>query len=355
VLSGLVHASGLRLDLPLAAGAPLRSRARGVMDGRPTHRVLVIGAQGVVGELTARAFAAAGWSVREGARRPAPGQVAIDLDSRESIAAAVTPEELVVNTVPHPELRVERHVLEHGGTLINMSALPAAAGRSLRAVSGAARGTVLMNAGLAPGVTTIVAADLLRCHPDAGEIEIVFTLSMTGARGPASAEFIRRGLTTVARHRTAMVPLPEPFGERCCLGFGEGDAGWLGGIAEGRVVRQYICVAEQPIHQRLLELNAAAAMHELPTGVIGAQSPGTRGDEPVAHWIAAVREGRRLGARTVECQGDFLHAARSVVVFAEALLSGGQRSGCFDPEEICALSAVRDKLRAAGITIVERA
>jgi hypothetical protein len=325
------------------------------MDGRRTNRVLVIGAQGVVGTLTARAFATAGWMVREGARRPRAGQIEIDLDSAQSIAAAVTGDELVVNTVPHPGLLVERHVLERGGTLINVSALPASAGRSLRAVAGAARGTVLMNAGLAPGVTTIVAADLLCENPNAGELEIVFTVSATAPRGPASAEFINRGLTTIARHRTAIVPLPQPFGQRRCLGFGEGDAGWLGGIAEGRVVRQYICITEEPIHEQLLELNASGALNQLPRELIGARSPSAHGapsDEPVAHWVAAVRDGRRLSARTVECRGDFLHAARSTTLFADALLRRRQPPGCFDPEEICTLHDLQVELLAAGITIV---
>ena len=82
------------------------------MERRRTNRVLVIGAQGVMGTLTAGAFATAGWTVRAGARRPGPGQVPIDLDSAQSIAAAFTEDELVVNTVPHPELLAERHVLE---------------------------------------------------------------------------------------------------------------------------------------------------------------------------------------------------------------------------------------------------
>jgi hypothetical protein len=324
------------------------------MERRRTNRVLVIGAQGVMGMLTADAFAAAGWTVRAGARRPGPGQVQIDLDSARSIAAAVTDDELVVNAVPHPGLLAERHILEHGGTLINVSALPASAGRSLRAVSGGARGTVLMNAGLAPGVTTIVAADLLRRNPDAGELEIVFTLSVTAPRGPASAEFINRGLTNVARHHTAVVPLPPPFGERRCVGFCEGDAGWLGGIAEGRIVRQYICITEQRVHERLLDLNASAALNTLPRELVGPRSPGADGaasDEPVAHWIAAVREGRRLAARTVQCRGDFLHAARSTVVFADALLGRPQRGGCFDPEELCTLRGVQDELDAVGVRI----
>jgi predicted hotdog family 3-hydroxylacyl-ACP dehydratase len=71
----------------------------------------------------------------------------------------------------------------------------------------------------------------------------------------------------------------------------------------------------------------------------------------VAHWIAAVREGRRLNARTVECRGDLLHAARSAIVFADALLGSRRGAGCFDPEEICTLRGVQDELEAAGVRI----
>jgi hypothetical protein len=328
------------------------------MDGRRHRRVLIIGGQGVLGALTVDAFREAGWAVRAGARRPAPGQLRLDLDEPESVSSALDGQELVVNTVPHPDLLPERHVLEHGGVLINVSALPAAAGRSLRAVSGGARGTVLMNAGLAPGVTTIVAADLLHTYPEAHELEIVFTLSFTASRGRASADFIHRGLTAVSRHRTTLVSLPGPLGERRCIGFGEGDAGWLGGIAEGRIVRQFLCIAEPAVHERLLELNRAATMHALPRSLIGSRRPSgndVASDEPVAHWIAAIRAGRRLGARTVECRGDFRRAAESTVVFADALLAGQPPRGSFDPEEICTLRDVEARLRAAGITIVPHA
>lgn len=324
------------------------------MDVRVTHRVLVIGAHGVLGALTARAFAEAGWLVRSGARDPRPGDVQIDLGRPESVAAALCEHELVVNTVPHPDLLAERHVLERGGTLINTAALPAAAARSLRAVAGGARGTVLMNAGLAPGVTTLVAAHLLRLHPQATELEIVFTVSLTAARGPASAGFVHSGLTAVERHRTVLVPLPSPFGERRCLGFGEGDAGWLGGIAEGRIVRQYICIAEPETHDRLLEINRGAGMRTLPRSLIDARRDSSGpppGREPVAHWVAAARAGHRLGSRAVRCRGDFLHAARSTIIFADALRSGRAHGGCFDPEEICTLGEIEGRLRDAGIVI----
>lgn len=335
------------------------------MDGRAINRVLIIGGRGALGRIAASAFSEAGWEVRSGARL-AGGRLAgtggtkaeldvdLDLDRPASVLGALHEGELVVNAVPHRELIAERLVLERGGTLINIAALPVSAARGLRAEAGGARGTVLMNAGLAPGVTTIVAADLLRRHPEAEEIEMVFTVSSAAPGGPARVEWLCRGLTAVARHRTAVVPLPEPFGERLCLGFGEDDAGWLGGIAEGRRVRPYLCVLEPPAHERLLTLNGAGELARPAKSLIRTRRDGhaSAPDEPVAHWIAATRGDRRLGAETVRCRGDLVHAARSAVVFAEALRAQPPGGGCFGPEEVCTLGDVRASLEGVGISIV---
>ena len=78
----------------------------------------------------------------------------------------------------------------------------------------------------------------------------------------------------------------------------------------------------------------------------------TTRNEAVAHWVAAIRTGRRLGARTVECLGGSLSAARSTVVFADSLRTEPPASGCFNPEEIWTLSGLEAKLRAAGISVV---
>jgi NAD(P)-dependent dehydrogenase (short-subunit alcohol dehydrogenase family) len=320
-------------------------------------RVLVIGAQGVLGGLVAKAFQDAGWSVRRGGRRPAPDGTLVDLDQPDTVERALSPEELVINTVPHPGLVAERKVLDQGGMLINISALPAAAGRALRAVAGDARGTVIMNAGIAPGVTNLVAADLLAAHPEADEVQMVFTLSTTNPRGRASADFAHRGITAVARHRTAVIPLPVPFGERRCLGFGEDDAGWLGGLAEGRIVRTYVCIAEQWAHRSLLALNRTGAMTKLPRAAFGPRPPAASSEasrEPVAHWVAVLRKGRCVGACTIECDGDFVHAARATVALAEQGRHPGRAPGCFDPEEIVTLKDVESTLRASGILVVSR-
>jgi hypothetical protein len=215
----------------------------------------------------------------------------------------------------------------------------------------------LMNAGLAPGVTNLAAAELLTSYPEADELEMVFMASAMAPRGPASADFVHRGLTSSARHRTALIPLPEPFGERWCLGFCESDAGWLGGLAEDRVIRPYLCIAEPEAHQRMLALNDRGELRTLPRSAFAARppaAPGKASQEPVAHWVAAAHRGQRLAALTVECEGDFLNAARSTVVFASAQLGRRQRPGCFDPEEVFVLNDIEPALHAAGIRIVRR-
>lgn len=301
-------------------------------------------------------FRGVGWDVVRGGRR-ADGDVSfrvVDLDQPDTVADALNGCELVVNTVPDRRLTAERIVLQRGGVLINISALPAAAGRGLRAVAGYARGTVVMNAGLAPGATNLLAADLLVAHPAADEVEMVFTHSAVAGGGPASAAFLRRGLSGVDRHRTAVIALPGPFGECRCLGFAEADAGWLGGIAEGRVIRSYIRIFEPEQHRALLALNRAGAMTTLgpcPFDLKASSRSADLCDAPVAHWVAVRRKRRLLRAFTIECRGAFPHAARSALVFAEALCDRPSRLGCFDPEEMFAFRELEPGLRAAGIRI----
>jgi NAD(P)-dependent dehydrogenase (short-subunit alcohol dehydrogenase family) len=194
------------------------------------RRVLVIGAQGVLGALLVRGFEHAGWKVTRGGRRPDERSdfLHVDLDEPETVSTAIGHADVVLNPVPDDELVAERMVLDQGGLLINVSAMPAAAGRRLRQESTTTRGTVVMNAGIAPGVTNLIAADLLAVHPEADEVELAFTVSTRSTSGRAGGDFAHRNVTTVPRHRTAVIPLPEPFGTRRCLGFAEPDAGWLG-------------------------------------------------------------------------------------------------------------------------------
>jgi hypothetical protein len=318
--------------------------------------VLVIGAQGALGSLVSDAFARAGWSVLRGGRRPDEGADFrhVDLDEQESVAKAGSEADLIVTTVPDLGLSAERIVLDRGGLLINLSALPARAGHELRERATRKRGTVVMNAGIAPGVTNLVAADLLAAHPDADELELVFTVSSKGTNGRAGGDFAHRGMTGDARHRTKTVPLPDPFGPRRCLGFAEPDGGWLGEFAGGVKVTPYVCIAERSTHRALLTANRAGVMNRLPRAMFrpAATDAETPSSEPVAHWIAVLREGERIAARTVRCNGDYASAAASTAALAKVIRSTVDLpTGVVDYESLMRLGEVVQPLRDAGIVV----
>src|SRR5437867_5973482 len=112
-------------------------------------RVLVIGAQGVLGSFIAHRFREAGWQVTRGGRRPESGAdfTLIDLDRAETLAGPCREADLVVSTVRHPALLAERIVLAEGGILLNLDDLPAAERARLSRDSLPARGLVVDRSG----------------------------------------------------------------------------------------------------------------------------------------------------------------------------------------------------------------
>jgi hypothetical protein len=319
--------------------------------------VLIIGARGVLGSLVADAFERSGWDVRRGSRHATedPGWRLLDLDRPDTIAPALDGVDVAVTVVPHPEMPAERYVLEQGGRLLSVVAVSAEEARPLRALGPRARGTVLLNAGLMPGVTNLVAADLLRAHPDADGVELVLTASASGTLGRAGGEFVYANLRTRRRHRTAAIPLPAPYGTRRCLEFAEGSGGWLGDLADGRDVRAYLCLAQRVRHDGLLAANALGACRALPRAQFVAEHPpGRRGAsrDAVAEWVAVTAAGRRVAAAAVECEGDYRATAEVAVVFAERMRSDAPAAGCFDPHELLAYDELAPRLAERGVRVV---
>ena len=107
------------------------------------RRVLVLGAQGVLGSVAARAFRRAGWRVVRAGRRPEDGVSLVDLDRPETLRDALDGIDVVVNPVPTERLSAERVVLESGPALVNLSTSPASAWWALGREATPARGLVL--------------------------------------------------------------------------------------------------------------------------------------------------------------------------------------------------------------------
>jgi hypothetical protein len=127
------------------------------------------------------------------------------------------------------------------------------------------------------------------------------------------------------------------------------------------MVSSYVCIAERTTHRAMLAFNKAGLMSRLPRAAFGSPSGTNRGDasdEPVAHWIAILKQGERIAAQTLQCRGDYRCAAASAVVFARALTDGRAGSalprGVFDPEDLLSLDALAPALRGNGIAAVSQ-
>jgi hypothetical protein len=328
--------------------------------GTARRAVLVIGARGVLGSALVRAFEDGGWRVVRGVRRGAGvrGSTVVDLDRPETVAAAVASVDLVVDPVPHPELAAERVVLREGGALLDVSMRPAAASRRLRAETTSARGTIVLNAGRTPGVSNLVAADLLAGHPDADAVEIAFSFSAGGVSGRAGGESLHRHLTSARRHRTAVIPFPAPVGPTRCLRFAESESGWLGDLAGHRTVTTYARFSPRALHRAVLFANGLGLMQALPLAAFVPRNrnrPIELTTEPLTEWIAVLRQGVHLAARTITGAGNYRVTATATLVLAEALLDPARRNrarhGCFEPQELFSLPQLEADLRQRGLAV----
>ncbi len=319
---------------------------------------LVIGSQGVLGALLVAEFEVRGWCARRGSRRPGSGRdaVVVDLERSDTVSSAVRDVDVVVNTVPDSALVAERAVLETGGTLINVSALPAAYGIELQRLAVNPSGTVVMNAGIAPGLTNLVAADLLDRHPDADEVEMVFTVSTKATSGPSGGDFAHRHLTG-ARHRTRVVPLPEPYGRRRCLGFAESERGWLAPDVPQQV-STFVCLAEPAAQRAMLAVNALGAIRSVPRSAFRPRPSGSdrcraRNQWPTG-WPCATTANGWLPAPSRRAATDGAAAAVTVSM-ADALRAPDRtRRGVFTPDAVMSLEELSPLLARRRIQVIER-
>ena len=354
---------GRRYDL---SRAPRRDPLGAAVDAtrRMSGRILVIGGQGVLGTFIASALAEAGHRVLRGGRRREsdPSLRLLDLDRPETVGPACGEVDLVVNTVPHPGLAPERAVLGQGGTLLNIASMSAAERAHLNAEADAARGLVVVHAGLAPGVVNLVAAEMLAAYPDADSVEIALTLSASGSAGKAGGGFGYRIFTGSAHHRTIDIPFPAPVGRRACLEVSLEEEGWLGGASRVRQQHLYVTLLDRLPDFGMRFANALRIISLLPRAAFFAGRGGVPAElsrEAICEWVAVGREGRRMTVRTVEGYGDYRMTTAATVVFAEALLRRREadlanRNGVCGVEDLFSLRELQPALEAGGLRITER-
>jgi hypothetical protein len=325
------------------------------------RRVLVLGAQGVLGGFCARALHEAGFEVvRTGRRREeAPDFRLLDVRDADAVAKACPEADLVLQTVPDPAFVAERVVLDRGGTMLSIASLPLAQSSTLLAGSDGGRGAVVVDAGLNPGVTTLVLADMLTRHPETDAIEFGYTnrLSPRTSGGRAGVSFFFGQLAGEGRRPTAEIPFPQPFGRRRCIEFSRGEEGWLGTFALDREAREYLYFAPAAANALLLAFNRLGLLGLLNTPLLRVgrrRLPRKLSGEPKCDWLALVRDRKRLEAWTVEGNGDYQMTVASAVTFVEALLARPPDPGVHRAEDVFSLDDIREPCNARGIRFVEQ-
>lgn len=279
--------------------------------------ILVIGAQGVLGGLTAEICRNEGWTVLRGGRRAedAADFRLVDLDRPETIATACADADIVVNAVEDPLCRAERHVLEYGGTILNMATIQLPDRQRLKAAVAAPKGRAIFGVGFS-GLTAVAAKDLLARHPDADSVDSAYTMSLKSMSGQSGALFGHRLITGGSRRPTREIDFGAPLGRRACLEVDGRDEGLVHtSIIGGRAARLYITLVEKGVFRLFLGLDRLGLLARLPAAWIRPQPPKSSQveaatTEPMMTWLGASRHGQLLGERTLSTRGDYLTTAR---------------------------------------------
>ena len=321
--------------------------------------VLVVGAQGCLGTIVANELSQRGWRVFRGGRRPDSSDDfrLIDLDEPSTWNPALVDVDVVISTVPHPELPLERHILESGGLLLNPATIPRSYLQKLTTSAGSARGTVVPQAGLTPGLGNLLATELLRSHPQASEIAIGITFSGLGTAGGEGARWTFGHFAEGARSKRRMVPLPPPMNDRSCGTKNLANEGWLADDRWPPVQRLEFCMAEKPVD---LMLRGLARMHLLPfyarihAATFGRRRP-VATDEQIFHWVS-VREPSGLEqGLLISARGDYRSTAIALAIFAELLWSRAASSelalGLVRIQDVLELNEVKDIFEERGIKV----
>lgn len=327
---------------------------------------LIIGANGALGRVVSDVFTQRGWHITR-AMRSAAGQpgdvVSIDLTDREALAALMNRVDVTVNTVP-AGFGAESVALERGHRLLSLAITPMPDQTTLRNTYRHAPGTAILNAGLAPGVSNLVVADLVRHDPaGTGKISIAVPLPWNNYHGAEGVRLVHRYMTKSGRHGSysgvhdsLLIKFPDPIGVKNCVGWAERDAGWVQRLAGGRLVRAY-CYLDSPLLNSLIHtMNKMGSLHRLPLSPFLRMTE--RMDAPTVEPVSiavSLQQGETLHSRIIECNGWYLSAAQAGEVMAREFVSDNTlvARGCIDSDEAFTLRRIAPLLAERNhLTIV---
>jgi hypothetical protein len=324
-------------------------------------RAVVVGAQGTLGSFVARELRSRGWDVLRAGRRPesAPDFRKIDLDDQATWGDTFVGSELIVSTVPHSELVLERHIMETGGLLLSPATVPRAALEKLKAYQRNPKGVVIPHVGLTPGLSNLLAAELLEASSDAAELAIGLVFKAFGASGEEGRKWAFRLFAQGAVSPLRAVQLPSPLGLRGCVSTDLSAEGWLADTHRPPVQRLEFCMAEKPIDAMLRALSSirlATLLSRIAARAYMHRIPGPT-DEQIYQWAWVRRSSGAKQGWLISATGDYRSTAVAMRIFAEAIfrLNADSRlpRGLVRVQEVLKMNDVKKEFAASGISILE--
>ena len=324
--------------------------------------MVVIGAQGVLGGLCTKALREAGFDVIRAGRRAESSSDfrLVDLDDDASIPECCGDADIVVSTVRHPGFAAERFALREGGALLSVASFRLAERAELKALGANSDGLVILDAGLGPGVSSLVLKELLAAHPDADGLETIGTFSVTEPSGRGTTIDSYPAFKGARRYPSKVIELPEPYGRGRCirLAGAEADAMLFGDLAERFDGRAYVYITEHLIRAEYLALNSLGLLSKVPLRLflLGSRWRSARTtNNPQCHIAAVLRSDRRLAGSVVTGFGNYAMTASAVASYTEVLLhrlgDGSAPSGVLGVENAFDLADLRDGFEKRGIRI----
>ena len=325
-------------------------------------RVVVFGAQGVLGGLCSTALREAGLDVvRSGRRAESAADFRLaDLADPTSLPAACEDADLLVSTVREPTHALERYALDSGLPLLSVAVYTSRERAELKELAEGASGLLILDAGLSPGLSSILHKELLAAHPDAGEIEAASTFSAFEPSGRGTAVDVYPAFQTASRYRSALIEFPQPFGRLRCMRLSgpEADTMIFGDLASHLPVRAYVYVIEPLARAEFLALNALGLLPRAPLWLftVGSGWKNSRDRRnPQCHVAAVLRGGERIGASAISGSGNYAMSATAMAAYGKALLDQRERgalpSGAMGVEEVFSMAESSEHLERGGVRI----
>ena len=327
-----------------------------------SKRVVVFGAQGVLGGLCSTALRDAGLDViRSGRRAESAADFRLaDLADPTSLPAACGDVDLLVTTVREPTHALERYALDNGLPLLSVAVYRSRERAELKELAEGAEGLLILDAGLGPGLSSILHKELLAAHPDADEIEAASTFSAFEPSGRGTGVDTHPAFQTASRYRSALIEFPQPFGRLRCIRLGgpEADTMLFGDLASQLPVRAYVYVTESLARAEFLALNALGLLPKAPLWLFTVGSGWKRARDkrkPQCHVAAVLRGGERVAASAISGSGNYAMSATAMAAYAKALLEQRERgalpSGAMGVEEVFSMAELREHLEKGGVRI----